>query len=117
MKKYTTLLSAALLAVAPAVFADTTTTTNTTDNTKTTDNAKQMFTDSAITAKVKEKFIAEKLFGDKKIDAMTIHVNTKQGVVYLTGKADSQARVTTAVDLAKKVEGVKEVVEKVKIEN
>lgn len=119
MKTVTTLVSAALLVLASSAYAHGTRSEATqvkTNTQSTTESAKQGFSDTAITAKVKEKFIAEKLFGDKPIDAMTIHVNTKEGVVYLTGKTDNQDRLNTAMDIAKKVEGVKDVIQKVTIE-
>lgn len=71
--------------------------------------------DAEITAKVKEKFIAEKLFGKEKISAMGIHVKTNKGVVILTGKVDSKEKEENAISLTKSVDGVKEVKSRIKV--
>jgi len=73
--------------------------------------AKQPVTDSYITAKVKGTFIKEKLFGDQDTAVSSIHVETKNGVVMLTGTANNQMQATNAENLAKSVKGV------VKVEN
>lgn len=62
-----------------------------------------------ITAKIKGVFIREKLFGDKPMYVTGIHVETKEGVVYLTGKADNQAQIDSAISLAKSIKGVMDV--------
>src|SRR5690348_16779336 len=46
-------------------------------------NKSHTFGDTAITAKVKGKFIEQELFGKKKVEAMSIHVKTKDGTVFL----------------------------------
>ncbi len=71
--------------------------------------------DSMITAKVKGAFVREKLFGDNPISVTGIHAETKDGVVYLTGIADSAAQSENAEKLAKSVNGVKRVESTVKI--
>lgn len=71
--------------------------------------------DTSITTNVKSSFLKEKLFGDADISAMTIHVKTTRGHVLLTGTADNQAQIDTAVSLAQKVEGVKKVTSEVKV--
>lgn len=76
---------------------------------------KQYLTDTEITAKVKETFIKEKLFGKEEISAMEISVKTVKGVVTLTGKAASQEDADHAIKLAKSVEGVKDVKSKIKV--
>ena len=65
--------------------------------------------DAIITAKIKGIFIQQKLFGDKDIAAMSIGVETNNGVVTLSGTADSQTEIDNAIALAKAVKGVKEV--------
>lgn len=75
----------------------------------------QPLADLAITAKVKGSFVREKLFGTAPISVMGIHVETKNGVVYLTGVADNQTQAENAMTLAKKVEGVKSVHPKITI--
>jgi hyperosmotically inducible protein len=72
-------------------------------------DSKQPIEDTAITAKVKGIFIREKLFNPDVTAAMTISVETNNGVVYLTGTADTQVQAENAVKLAKAVKGVKNV--------
>ncbi len=76
---------------------------------------KQAPSDSEITAKVKETFVKEKLFGKEDTAAMGISVKTSKGIVTLSGKAQSQEEVDMAVNLAKSVEGVKDVKSKIKV--
>lgn len=71
--------------------------------------------DAEITAKVKEKFIEEKLFGKEKISAIGIHVKTVNGVVYLKGKVSSKEQEDNAISLAKGIKGVKEVKSMIKV--
>ncbi len=78
-------------------------------------DTKQYLSDSEITTKVKAKFIEEKLFGKDKISAMGISVKTKKGVVTLTGNVPTQDEVDNVVKLTKGVEGVKNVVSKIKV--
>ncbi len=66
-------------------------------------------TDAMITAKIKGKFIQQRLFGDQDVAAMSINVETNNGVVSLSGTADNQAQIDNAVTIAKEVRGVKEV--------
>lgn len=60
--------------------------------------------DSTITTKVKSALLA-----DPDIKSFDIKVETNKGVVQLSGFVDSQARVDRAVAIAKGVEGVKSV--------
>jgi hypothetical protein len=62
--------------------------------------------DAAITAKVKSKFLADTTVGGLKID-----IDTRNGVVYLTGdNMNSQTEIDMAIQIAKGTEGVKDVV-------
>lgn len=72
-------------------------------------SSKQPFSDISITAKIKGMFIKEKLFSNNDIAAMTISVETNNGVVYLTGTADSKKQAENAEKIAKSVAGVKSV--------
>lgn len=72
--------------------------------------------DTGITTSVKGQFVQEKLFGDADISAMSISVETTDGVVHLSGTADNQEQIDNAVKIAEGVEGVKKVVNEVKIE-
>jgi hyperosmotically inducible protein len=61
--------------------------------------------DAAITAAVKAKLLA-----DPKVGGLKIDVDTRNGVVYLTGDhMKSQAEIDTAMKLAKETSGVKSV--------
>jgi hyperosmotically inducible protein len=77
----------------------------------------QPLTDVLITSKIKGLFIREKIFGDKNIPLTEINVTTNNGIVYLTGSASNQTQIDNAVNVAKKVKGVKEVVSKITIKN
>lgn len=74
-------------------------------------------TDAYITSKVKGMFIQQKLFGDKDVAAMTIKVETQDGVVSLSGNADNQDQIDNAIKIAKAVVGVKDVKSSVNISN
>jgi len=65
--------------------------------------------DSLITAKIKGTYIKEKIFSNKPTAVQGIHVETADGIVYLTGKADTPAQAENAEKLAKSIRGVKEV--------
>lgn len=71
--------------------------------------------DSAITAEIKAKFMKEKLFGEKDVSAMTIGVETNDGIVRLTGTAENNAQIKNAEKLATSVSGVKKVLNDVTV--
>jgi hyperosmotically inducible protein len=81
------------------------------------DKSEHPYKDAYITAKVKGYFVREKLFGDKSIDVSGVNVETKNGVVYLTGTVDTQAQINTSISLAKKIKGVKDVKSTVTVQN
>ena len=64
----------------------------------------QYSSDSAITAKVKAAFLAE-----KNLKSLDLHVVTTNGTVQLSGFVVSSAQIDQAVDVAVHVEGVKDV--------
>jgi hyperosmotically inducible protein len=67
--------------------------------------------DSAITTKIKAKLAADHL-----ASAVHIRVDTdKDGVVWLSGKAETQAQVDQAVSIASDTEGVKSVNNNIKV--
>ena len=78
-------------------------------------DSKQPFADMLITSKIKGLYIQEKLFGTKDISAMSIHVETKDGDVYLTGNTENQMQADNAVSIAKSVSGVKSVKSDIKL--
>lgn len=77
----------------------------------------QPLTDALITAKVKGLYAREKLFGDKPISVSGIHVETTDGTVYLSGKADNKAQVENAEKLAQSIKGVKSVKSTIVVKN
>lgn len=83
----------------------------------TTKDSKHPLDDSMITAKVKGMFLQKKLFSSEDVAAMTISVETNNGVVSLSGTADSQEQIDNAINIAKSVKGVKNVKSTVKISN
>lgn len=73
-----------------------------TDSSSGGSSAKTFVKDSVITTKIKAKFAK-----DKGVSAMHIKVDTDSaGVVQLSGKAKSQAEIDRAVEIARSVEGV-----------
>lgn len=78
-------------------------------------NNQQPLTDSLITAKIKGLYLQKKVFSNQSVSVTGVSVETKNGVVYLTGQADNRAQVRNAVRLAKSVQGVKRVVSTVKV--
>jgi hyperosmotically inducible protein len=67
--------------------------------------------DASITAKVKSKLLADTMVSGLKID-----VDTRSGVVYLTGdNMKSQAAIDQAMKLAKSTDGVTKVVSKLAV--
>ncbi|WP_145558644.1 molecular chaperone OsmY [Yersinia mollaretii] len=68
--------------------------------------------DSAATAKVKSALLEE-----KSLKSTDISVETSHGVVTLSGFVSSQAEAETAVDIAKNVEGVKSVSDKLHVKD
>jgi hyperosmotically inducible protein len=70
----------------------------------TTEEVKTEFSDTWITSKTK---IA--LFADERVKGTQISVDTKNGVVHLRGKVDSDEAKQAAADVAKGIEGAKSV--------
>ena len=72
------------------------------------DAERAMFTDPSLTTAVKSKLI-----GDDLVKARNIDVDTRDGVVTLTGQVRSQAEKDQALKLARETEGVKSVVDRI----
>lgn len=66
--------------------------------------------DAAVTAKVKTKFLA-----DSSIAGLKIDVDTKDNVVTLSGTVSSAAEKRRAVEVARDTDGVKSVVDRLKV--
>src|SRR5262245_32225090 len=71
-----------------------------------------ILTDAAITAAVKGKFLA-----DPEVSAWKINVDTKDGVVTLTGTLPASAERQRAMALARDTTGVRSVVDQLKVRN
>lgn len=69
-----------------------------------TEQAKTGVSDSWITSKTKIV-----LFADDRVKGRQVHVETKDGVVMLRGKVDSPEAKSAALEIAKGIEGVKNV--------
>jgi hyperosmotically inducible protein len=70
----------------------------------------QVVDDSTITARVKTAFARS-----PEVDALDIEVQTYRGVVQLSGFADSQQQADRAVELARSVDGVQSVENKIQV--
>jgi len=73
----------------------------------------QPLTDIVITSKVKGLLIREQIFG-KDVASMNMGVETKNGVVYLSGVVNNQQQLQNAIALIQGINGVKKVVYTVK---
>lgn len=67
-------------------------------------SAGEVISDSWITTKVKSKLVA-----DRKVSGFDIQVETRDGVVKLSGEVSNQSEVSHAIELARSTEGVKRV--------
>lgn len=65
------------------------------------DDIKENISDDAITTKIKAKLLA-----NPNTNSLKIHVKTKDGVVYLSGKVENLTAKDIAKDLAKDTKGV-----------
>lgn len=72
--------------------------------TQSQETTREYMDDSAITTKVKAALMEE-----SPLKSLEIKVETTNGVVHLSGKADTQANIDRAVQVASKVKGVKSV--------
>jgi len=71
--------------------------------------SKSPLSDTYITAKVKGIIMKEKLFGDKSVEYWPVSVETKDGVVFLTGIVDTEEQQKNIINLAGSIKGVKSV--------
>jgi len=71
--------------------------------------SKAPMADTYITAKVKGMLMKEKLFGSKAVDYWPVNIETKDSVVYLSGKVDTEEQVKNIENIAKSINGVKSV--------
>jgi hyperosmotically inducible protein len=69
----------------------------------------QALADAIITGEVKGALIREKLSGDESDTGSRVKVETKEGVVYLSGTLKSAEKEKHAIKLARAIQGVKAV--------
>ncbi len=74
------------------------------------ESSQKPLADTLITAKVKGLLVKNSLVGTENLsEAWSIHVETKDGVVYLTGKVKNSSQIKQAIQTAKSVKDVKSV--------
>lgn len=73
-------------------------------------DAKRVVTDSVVTTRVKAKYAV-----DETVKATKIKVDTKAGIVTLSGNAASKAEADRAVAMARETDGVTSVVNNIRI--
>jgi hyperosmotically inducible protein len=66
--------------------------------------------DTGITSKIKAKYVA-----DPDVKALNVSVTTDEGVVYLTGRVETEAQKDKAQRLAEETSGVKKVVNHIQV--
>jgi osmotically-inducible protein OsmY len=71
----------------------------------------QKFEDAALTTKVKAALV-----GDPDVSGLAIKVDTLRGQVQLSGFVKSQQQAQRAVNLAERVDGVKDVINKISVQ-
>ena len=74
------------------------------------DDTGAVVSDSWITTKVKSDLAVE-----KDVSATSIHVDTYEGVVTLSGKVENQAEADKAAHVAREIKGVKSVVNNIQV--
>ena len=72
--------------------------------------AKHVLENGAITAKIKSKMTL-----DDTLDAIKIDVDTSDGIVTLNGTVNTEAQHQRAIQLAKETDGVRQVVDRLKV--
>ncbi len=77
---------------------------------RSTTSASSQMSDTTITSKIKAKYV-----GDADVKVFDVSVNTEEGVVYLTGRVDTQAQKEEAERLAWNTDGVTQVVNHIKV--
>jgi len=72
-------------------------------------NSLQPIKDTLITAKIKGKIIRANILGGKDVNYWTVKVETKNGLVFLSGTVDNQKQKNELIKLAQSVVGTKAV--------
>ena len=71
--------------------------------------SKAPLADTYITAKAKGTIMKESLFGKKSVEYWPVNIETKDGVVYLSGTVDTNEQSENIVKLVTGIDGVKSV--------
>ena len=79
-------------------------------------DSNHLIEDGIITAKVKGLFLKEEIFGEMPLKLISVNVTTTNNVVHLKGRIDTEEEAMEAENLAKQVNGVKEVVNELEYE-
>jgi osmotically-inducible protein OsmY len=74
-------------------------------------NTGEFFADAGITTRVKKA-----IYSEPELKVMAIHVSTAEGMVRLTGAVKTRAERAKAIQVARKVEGVKGVKSELQVE-
>lgn len=72
-------------------------------------DSSQPYADMVITAKAKGLLLREKVFGTKDVPAINLSVETKDGVVYLTGAIEKNEQIENAIKIIQGIKGVSKV--------
>ncbi|MFZ2315890.1 MAG: BON domain-containing protein [Gammaproteobacteria bacterium] len=72
-------------------------------------DSSQPYADMVITAKAKGLLLREKVFGKKDVSAVNLSVETKDGVVYLTGAIEKNVQIENAIKIIQGIKGVSKV--------
>ncbi|HEX2549764.1 MAG TPA: BON domain-containing protein [Gammaproteobacteria bacterium] len=65
-------------------------------------DGKQPFADMITTAKIKGLLVREDLFGEKDVASINTSIETKDGIVYLSGHVDNKTQINNAIEIIKK---------------
>lgn len=63
------------------------------------------FADATITGKINAKLLKEKFFGDKAVKFWSVQIESRNGMVFLTGTVDSNDKKENIIKIAEKVAG------------
>ncbi len=80
-----------------------------------TGSSEQPVLDSYITAKIKGSFIRENLINNEDFPAGQIIVETKNGIVYLSGEVKNENQIKKAIEISKSIENVHKVISKLHV--
>lgn len=80
-------------------------------------DSKRLVSDLLITAKIKALLIKNKILDPHSVQYWPVKVETNNGVVYLTGTVNKEIQRIKIINLAKSVEGIKNIKEDIKVKS